>query len=233
MIIKMKITIIHGQNHMGSTYHISKLLSEQFKDSDIKEFFLPKDLEHFCIGCYNCIESDTKCPFYKEKDLIMQAVESADLLIFTTPTYCMHASASMKAFIDLTFTYWMSHRPKECMFSKKAAVISTSAGTGAKNAVKDIETALFYWGIPCIRKYAVAVQAMNWEQVSAQKKEKINKDMVKLAAIIKNKKIHVGIKTKFMFSVMRMMQLKDMGSGKSDKDYWQQKGWLSDKRPWQ
>lgn len=68
----------------------------------------------------------------------MQAVENADLLIFTTPTYCMHASAPMKSFIDLTFTYWMSHRPRECMFSKKAVVMSTAAGKGTKSAIKDI-----------------------------------------------------------------------------------------------
>lgn len=48
----MRITIIHGQNHMGSTYHIGKLLAEQFVNSDIRGFFLPKDLEHFCMGCY-------------------------------------------------------------------------------------------------------------------------------------------------------------------------------------
>ena len=44
----------------------------------------------------------------------------------------------MKAFMDLTFTYWMSHRPRACMFSKKAVVISTAAGTGTKSAIKDI-----------------------------------------------------------------------------------------------
>ena len=40
---------------------------------------------------------------------IMTAVESADVLIFTTPTYCMRASTPMKSFIDLTFNYWMIH----------------------------------------------------------------------------------------------------------------------------
>ena len=62
----MKITLIHGQNHKGSTYHIGKLLAEQFGDSDIQEFFLPKDLEHFCMGCYQCIENEEKCPFYRK-----------------------------------------------------------------------------------------------------------------------------------------------------------------------
>ena len=47
----MRIVLIHGQNHKGSTYHISELLVEQFENSDIQEFFLPRDLEHFCLGC--------------------------------------------------------------------------------------------------------------------------------------------------------------------------------------
>ena len=228
----MRITLIHGQNHMGSTYHIGRLLAGQFTDSDIQEFFLPKDLEHFCLGCYKCIENEEECPFYTEKNRIMQAVESADLLIFTTPTYCMHASASMKAFIDLTFTYWMSHRPRECMFSKKAVVISTAAGTGTKSAIKDITNTLFYWGIPYIKEYGIAVQAMNWEQVSPEKKRKINADIIRLANRIRKSNVHVGMKTRFMFNMMRMMQLMDWGSGKAEKDYWRKNGWLDKQRPW-
>lgn len=228
----MIITLIHGQNHMGSTYHIGKLLAEQFVNSEIQEFFLPKDLEHFCLGCYKCIENDEKCPFYNEKNRIMQAVENADLLIFTTPTYCMRTSASMKAFIDLTFTYWMSHRPRACMFSKKAVVISTAAGTGTKSAIKDITNTLFYWGVPYIKEYGIAVQAMSWEQVSPKKKAQINADIAKLASTIQKAKIHVGIKTRFMFRMMRMMQIKDWGSSKSEKEYWKNNGWLDKKRPW-
>ncbi|MCH5270037.1 MAG: NAD(P)H-dependent oxidoreductase [Lachnospiraceae bacterium] len=228
----MRITLIHGQNHKGSTYHIGKILAEQFANSDIQEFFLPKDLEYFCLGCYKCIESDEACPFYKEKSRIMQAVEGADLLIFTTPTYCMRASAPMKAFIDLTFTYWMAHKPRECMFSKKAVVISTAAGTGMKSAIKDITNTLFYWGVPYIKEYGIAVQAMSWEQVSQEKKEKINADMVKLAGAIQKANIHVGIKTKFMFNIMRMMQIKGWGSGESEKEYWEKNGWLDKRRPW-
>ena len=228
----MKITLIHGQNHKGSSYHIGKMLAEQFANSEVQEFFLPQDLEHFCLGCYKCIESDEECPFYNEKSRIMQAIEGANLLIFTTPTYCMRASAPMKAFIDLTFTYWMAHKPRECMFSKKAVVISTAAGTGMKSAIKDITNTLFYWGVPYIKEYGIAVQAMNWEQVSQEKKEKISADISKLAGVIQKTNIHVGLKTKFMFNVMRMMQMKGWGSGESEKVYWEKNGWLSKRRPW-
>ncbi len=229
----MKIVLINGQNHKGSSYHIGRMLAEQFSESEIKEFFLPKDLDHFCIGCYTCIKNEDKCPFYAEKKKIMNEVEQADLLIFTTPTYCMRASAPMKAFMDFTFTYWMSHKPRKCMFSKKAVVISTAAGAGVKSATKDIQNALFYWGVPYIKEYGIAVQAMCWEQVSDKKKERIKQDIEKLANnIANNPNPRVGIKTKFMFGIMRMMQNKGMGSSSEETEYWKANGWLDKKRPW-
>ena len=32
--------------------------------------------------------------------------------------------------------------------------------------------------------------------------------------------------------LMRMMQLKNFGSGDADRAYWEQKGWLEKGRPW-
>ena len=230
----MKIVMINGQNHKGSTYNIGRLLAKNIgSDKDIVEFFLPKDLNHFCLGCYTCIEDDTKCPFYEEKNRIMKEVEEADILIFTTPTYCLRASAPMKSFIDLTFNYWMSHRPRKCMFNKTAVVISTAAGSGAKKAVKDVSDALFYWGIPCIVEYGICIQAMNWDGVSEKKKQKIEKDTIRIAQRLSRKKrVKPGIKTKAMFSLMRMMQKADLGSGEADKSYWEKSGWLGKERPW-
>ena len=95
----MKIVMINGQNHKGSTYTIGKMIADKISsEENIVEFFLPKDLNHFCLGCYSCIEDESRCPFYEEKSRIMKEVESADLLIFTTPTYCLRASAPMKSF---------------------------------------------------------------------------------------------------------------------------------------
>lgn len=115
----MKVVLINGQNHKGSSYHIGKMLVEQFPESEISEFFLPKDLEHFCVGCYTCIKNEEKCPFYTEKKRIMDEVEKADLLIFATPTYCMRASAQIKAFIDLTFTIGCHINQELVCFQKK------------------------------------------------------------------------------------------------------------------
>ena len=89
----------------------------------------------------------------------------------------------MKAFIDLTFTYWMSHKPRASMFSKKAVVISTAAGAGAGSAIKDITNTLLYWGVPYVKSYGKAIQATDWEHIKPELKEKINKDMVRLQPV--------------------------------------------------
>ena len=202
-------------------------------EKEITEFFLPRDLNHFCLGCYKCIDGDENCPFYNEKKVIMSAVEAADLLIFTTPTYCLRASAPMKSFIDLTFTYWMVHRPRACMFTKRAVVISTAAGQGTKTAIEDVANALFYMGVPQIETYGAALQAMNWDMVKPTKKAKIEKDISKLATKLSDfRKPAVGIKTRFIFGIMRMMQKGGMGSSPIEKEYWHEKGWLAGKRPW-
>lgn len=230
----MKITIINGQNHKGSTYNIGKQLTESVScKKEISEFFLPKDLNHFCTGCYACIEDEAKCPYYKEKNAIMQKIEQSDLLIFTTPNYCMAPSAPMKTFIDLTFTYWFSHKPRECMFNKKAVIISTTAGAGAKKAMKPIKTALLYWGIPWIKCYGISVQAMNWNTVSEKKKTKIEKDIKRLAKTLsKCKTPSVSFNTKFMFNMMANMQKANYGSSPTEKKYWEERGWLGKDRPW-
>jgi multimeric flavodoxin WrbA len=229
----MKIVLLNGQNHKGSTYHIGRMIAERIDgENEIREFFFPKDLDHFCAGCYQCIEDVTACPYYDEKKIIIDAIDEADILIATTPTYCLHVSAPLKSFIDLTFDMWMSHRPIQSMFQKKAVIVSTAAGSGAKKAIKDVKDALFYMGVPKIYKYGLAVQAMNWNQVPEKKKAKIEKDTLALAKKLNDKKTPVGIKTRFMFMMMGKMQKKGWNSSPVETAYWKENGWLDGKKPW-
>ena len=86
------------------------------------------------------------------------------------------------------------------MFTKRAVVISTTAGSGAKKATKLIADNLSNWCIPKVTKYVVTVQAMNWNMVPQKIKDKIEKDMKKLGnSLSKNKKVHIGVKTRFLF----------------------------------
>jgi len=230
----MKIVLVHGQNHKGSTYHIGRMLADKIdSENEIVEFFLPRDLNHFCVGCYRCIEGDANCPFYEEKRRITDALEAADLMIFTTPNYCFAPSAPMKSFLDLTFTRWMSHRPRATMFQKRAVVISTAAGMGTGSAIKPVAQSLFFWGVSSINRYGIGVQAMNWEGVKPEKKAKIERDMTKLARKLSvAKKPIVGLKTRFVFGMMANMQKSGWGSSPTERQYWKELGWLDGKRPW-
>lgn len=231
----MKIVIINGQNHKGSTWNIGNLLIRKIAgEKEIKEYFLPKDLNHFCAGCYACLEARERCPYWMEKEPILQDMQKADLLIFTSPNYCMMPSAPMKALLDLFFTNWMSHKPLEEMFSKRAVVISTAAGAGAKKAAKLIADNLTNWGIPKIDSYAAVVNAVNWDMVPPKKKAKIEKDMERLAKkLSRHRKVAAGIKTRILFWFYGGMQKANWGASAAEKEYWSENGWLSGRKPWE
>lgn len=107
----MKIAVINGQNHKGSTYHIGKQVADKL-GGEVTEFFLPRDFGDFCVGCTQCfLKSETLCPHYGRLKKITEAMDEADVLIFTTPVYVYHCTGSMKAFLDHYGYRWMVHRP--------------------------------------------------------------------------------------------------------------------------
>lgn len=228
----MKIVIINGQNHKGSTEKIAKMLAEKI-GGEITEFFLPRDFGSFCTGCTQCFTKDEKlCPHYESINPITQVMDQADVLIFASPVYVYHATASMKAFLDHYGYRWMVHRPEEKMFTKQAVCIATAAGSGMKSTIKDMADSLFYWGVPKIYKLGFAVYATSYESITDKRKAKIDRKTSKLAKQIKSKngKVRAPLKTKGFFYIMRGLQKK--GWSKVDVDYWNEKGWNGKNRPW-
>ena len=230
----MNIVMLNGQNHKGSTYHIGRMIIDKTEvEKEVTEFFFPRDLDHFCQGCYNCIEDAARCPFYTEKQRIIDALDKADVIVVTSPTYCLNMTASLKAFFDLTFDTWMTHRPLKSMFNKRAVIVSTSAGASTGSTIKPIRKALFYMGIPSVTEYGLAVQAMNWEGVSAAKKTEIDKAAAKIAKKIScPSRPRVGIRTRAMFFMMGLMQKKGWNSSPVETEYWKSNGWLDGQKPW-
>ena len=228
----MKVTIIHGQSHEGSTCHIARSLAEKL-GGDVTEFFLPKDFGEFCVGCTACfVGSETKCPHFAKLSPITQAIDAADVLILASPVYVYHATGAMKAFLDHYGWRWMVHRPEEKMFSKQAVCISTAAGGGMKSANRDMAHSTFFWGVAKTYRYGVAVMETSWERVSEKKKRRIDKRLDRLARKIRENQGHIrpSMKTKAVFAVMRQMQ--KHGWNEADMGYWRDKGWTGKKRPW-
>lgn len=228
----MKITVIHGQNHKGSTYHLAHLLAEKL-GGEITEFFLPKDFNKFCVGCTTCfMDSETKCPHYEKLSPITRAMDNADVIILSSPVYVFHVTGAMKAFLDHYGYRFMVHRPEEKMFTKQAVCISTAAGAGMKSTNKDMTDSTFFWGIGKTYTYGAAVRSTSWDSVDDKIKQNADKKLSVLAEKIRKKQgsVRPSIKTKAVFTVMRIMQKR--GFNEADAKYWKEKGWTGKKRPW-
>ena len=230
----MKVLIISGTNHKGSTYSIGHIVAEKLtKAENISEVFLPRDFDEFCCGCTNCVsKSDDKCPHYSKLKPITELIDAADVLILTSPVYVYHCTGQMKALLDHYGWRWMAHRPDERMFSKQAVVVATAAGAGMKSTMKDMADSCFFWGIPQTYKLGKAVRAIDWNSVSPKMKESINAkaDSIARKILKRQGKVPVGIKTRAFFKIMSLLQRN--GWNKADMDYWKEKGWTGSKRPW-
>ncbi len=228
----MKITILHGQSHKGSTYHIARMLADKL-EGEVTEFFLPRDFGEFCVGCTQCFEqSETLCPHYEKLQPITQAIDQADVLILASPVYVYHATGAMKALLDHYGYRWMVHRPQEAMFRKQGVCISTAAGAGIKTTNRDMADSLFFWGVPKIYRYGVAVLETSYTRVNAKIKANIDRKTTKLAQTLRRKhgRVKPGLKTKGFFAIVRMLH--KIGWNEVDIIYWKEKGWEEKARPW-
>ena len=122
----MNIVAIYGAEHQGSTYHIAQaFLKKLFSAADnITEFYLPKDMPHFCRGCGLCFtKNEELCPHYQEVNTIKEAMEKADFLLLASPVYVYHVTGQMKTLLDHFGYQWIVHRPNKTMLSTNVAVM--------------------------------------------------------------------------------------------------------------
>ncbi|MBP5581659.1 MAG: NAD(P)H-dependent oxidoreductase, partial [Ruminococcus sp.] len=146
----MKVLIISGTDHKGSSYSIGRIMAEKLtKPENISEVFLPRDFDEFCCGCTSCFtKGEDKCPHAAKLSPITELIDSSEVIILTSPVYVYHCTGQMKALLDHYGWRWMAHRPEEKMFSKQAVVVSTAAGAGVKSTTKDMADSCFFLGIP-------------------------------------------------------------------------------------
>ena len=237
----MKITVINGTEKHGVTYRLKEMFLEPFKGkAEITEFYLPKDGPGFCIGCTACFMNHPNlCKDAACVQKIEKAMLEADLLVFTSPSYVMHATGAMKALLDHFGYRWMPHRPAKEMFGKRALIITQSLGAGEKSAAKDIKDSLSWWGISYIKNsHFKLMSEIHWDMISEKKRSELTKGMAsmakKFAGIDYSKPTHTGVLTKAKFYAVRMLQT---GLGKknpeyTDYKYWKANGWLDKVRPW-
>jgi multimeric flavodoxin WrbA len=232
----MKITVIHGQSHKGSSYNITKQIINKIlsDDKEVYEYFMPSDTPNYCVGCYKCFnESENACPQAEKVQKIVRSMEASDIIVIDSPTYCYGMTGQLKTFLDHLGYMWLSHRPKQAMFNKVGIVVSTASGAGSNKVTKALIQQMFGLGISKGFQYSKSVNASSWETVPDKIKEIIAKDTSKFSIKVKAKvgNVSPNFRLKFMFTIMRTMQ-KSNGWNMVDKNYWKENGWLDKKRPW-
>lgn len=224
----MKLVVLHGQQHHGSTWNTTQLLLKELvtNQDSLSEFYV-NDIP-YCIGCYTCIlKEEENCPHRKVTKEIIHSIEQADVIIIDSPNYCMGMTGQLKTFFDHMAYRWFSHRPLGNMQHKIGIAIATTAGMGAKSATKQLKKQLFWWGIPRIFCINATVAAANWNDVKPKTKDKLLLKTKKIAKKIKRKHGHVkrGIRQKIIFKLMGNMQRAGLGTPK-DASYWKEQGWI-------
>lgn len=229
----MKILIIHGQSHEGSTCMLARELAEKVC-GEVREFFLPRDFDKPCLGCCTCFKTElSRCPHYKEIAPLADAILEAELLILESPVYVYHATGQMMSFLDHFGTWWMVHRPRPEMSEKQAVAVSTAAGGGMKSTVKDMADSLEMWGINRVYKLGVGVQAVNPKEIPERIMRKTHKKIDRLARRIRKHEGKRGCnrRAKKWFYLMRFAQ-NHFPPMEPDYGYWENKGWHKKSRPW-
>ena len=125
----MNITLINGNMRHGSTWHCAMGIIDEIKKTqpvELTEFSLPRDLPHFCTGCFSCIyKGEETCPHRESMAPILSALAGADLIVLSSPVYGFDVSGQMKALIDHLCFMWMSHRPAAAMFDNHDRAVAT------------------------------------------------------------------------------------------------------------
>lgn len=229
----MKITVINGTEVRGCTYHIKESFLEALRDSnEITEFYLPKDLPHFCCGCKKCfLKSELLCPHADDVMTIWNAILDSDLLIFASPVYALRTTAQMKSLLDHLCVHWMVHRPDDRMFRKKAVILTNGIGKFNSGAQNDISTSLMWLGVSDIKKLGIGLmEGVIWNELSDKRRINIINKTKKLARRYNSDYTsRKGIKVSVLFAITKKMHKSIAMKEKilsADNQYWANKGWI-------
>lgn len=227
----MKAAVFHGSPRKGNTYFAAKLFMDELSknnDVDFVEFFLPKDLPVFCTGCTLCLGGlSNKCPNAEYVDPIFNAVIEADALIFSAPHYgACSIPAGMKTLLDHLDFLVLNAAPREEIFTKKAFILTTGAGSAA--GIKPIKKLLLHWGINRISSLGIRLFTDRWDQMSEAKQLKLERKIRRSAnSFYRTKRGRPYLSSVFYFYMSRFIIKRYVGEGNAPYELWKERGYFN------
>lgn len=218
----MRGVVIHGGPRKKNTWNVVNLVKnelEKYGEFEFVDIELKKENIPHCNGCFLCIyKGEDKCPHNEKINNIVKAIEDSDFIIVTSPVYSMQITGLLKTFIDhMSYNF---HRPK--FFTKKALVITTTAGAGHEASAKYIKDILYYWGFNYVQTIPIAYRGLELNNKNIEKiksiSEKFSKDII-------SKKIYKPkVKSVFMYNLWRRYGETPFIEGDADYKYWKNSG---------
>lgn len=227
----MKICVIYGTERKGCTWHIAQELLTRLPEAEVTEFFLPRDCPDSCISCFRCFNEENHCYHSEGARRILAAMLESDVILLTSPVYALHLTGQMKTFLDHYANMWMVHKPNGEMFCKQGVVIAAASGPVYRAALREMKDSLDFWGVGHTYKMGFTLMEISWDRLSPKLKQKIAGQAEGTAAKLRRGSAGPGIKTRLLFSCMRMTH-KYVWRDSPDAKWWREHGWLGRKRPW-
>jgi multimeric flavodoxin WrbA len=134
-----KVTAFVGTARKKHThYAVQKFMSslESLGDVEYEIVALTDYKLEMCRGCKNCFRRGEEfCSLKDDRDVLIGKMMASDGIVFATPNYSYHVSATMKAFLDrLGFVF---HRPR--FFGKTFTSIVAQGIYGGSKIVKYLD----------------------------------------------------------------------------------------------
>ncbi len=222
-----KCIIIHGSARRGNTYKATQMVMENLKllgNVEFDEIFLHDLKLPFCRGCFLCMEQGEQlCADGAIMADLEARILSADALVMAAPIYILQINAETKNLLD-HFAYRF-HRP--LFFAKKALVITTTAGAGAKNGTRFMKQALLFLGfnrVHCLPITCNSDVLPNTKKI----KEKINSASKIFFDDLTSDKLHPpSLYQIAIYNVFRANAESGRTKESCDFRYWEQNGMIN------
>ncbi|MCX6814938.1 MAG: flavodoxin family protein [Candidatus Aenigmarchaeota archaeon] len=128
----MKALGIVGSPVKGNTENLVREMVKKLGGGDII-LLREKKILH-CDGCLKC-DKEGSCSLKDDMQEVYRKMESADVIVFGSPSYYDNVSGMMKMLIDRSVPYYMNKKLK----GKKAVIITVGEESAAK-AVPALKT---------------------------------------------------------------------------------------------
>ncbi len=223
----MNVVIINGSPHKGNSWTIAEIVKEQMiktanENINFEEVHLLKHDIPMCTGCFNCFTyGENTCPHHEKIQAIAKLIEKSDATIIISPVYSLQLTALTKNFIDhMSYNF---HRPR--YFTKKALIITTTAGAGDKKSAKYIRDVVKHWGFNRAYMLHFRVKSSGGYQPTQEVIAKCNDVADKFCKDILSGQMHSAtLKRLFYYNFWRTMSRAGTPETSYDNYYWKETG---------